>query len=93
MARTSRRGFLRLVCGIDGSRLPELLINCRTTEYPTPDLDAAARATTGISAGLLRVSAGLEDARDLWADLERGLAMVQRDAITHTAEMPLTTTR
>lgn len=56
-------------------------------------VDPAARAATGISAGLLRLSVGLEDARDLWADLERGLAVVPRPATTHTAEMLLTTTR
>jgi cystathionine beta-lyase/cystathionine gamma-synthase len=56
-------------------------------------VDPAARAATGISAGLLRLSVGLEDARDLWADLERGLAMVPHDATTHTPEMPLTTAR
>ena len=56
-------------------------------------VDPAARTATGISAGLLRLSVGLEDARDLWADLERGLAVVPRPATTHTAEMLLTTTR
>ena len=50
-------------------------------------VDAAAREQTGISAGLLRLSVGLEDARDLWADLERGLAVVPRKAMTHTPEM------
>jgi hypothetical protein len=33
-----------------------------------------ARELHGISDGLLRLSVGLEDPEDLWADLERGLA-------------------
>ncbi|TAJ16106.1 MAG: cystathionine gamma-synthase [Planctomycetota bacterium] len=37
-------------------------------------MSAAARARAGIGDGLLRLSVGLEDAADLWADLERGLA-------------------
>ncbi len=36
-----------------------------------------ARAASGISAGLLRLSVGLEAARDLWADLEQALAAAQ----------------
>ena len=56
-------------------------------------VDAAAREQTGISAGLLRLSVGLEDARDLWADLEGGLAVVPRESITHTPEMLLPTAR
>jgi methionine-gamma-lyase len=36
-------------------------------------VDPAARAATGISAGLLRVSVGLEDPEDLWADLSAAL--------------------
>jgi cystathionine beta-lyase/cystathionine gamma-synthase len=34
-----------------------------------------AKATTGISESLLRLSVGLEDPEDLWADLERALAV------------------
>lgn len=37
-------------------------------------VDAEAKAKTGISAGLLRLSVGLEDPADLWADLEQALA-------------------
>src|ERR1035437_8242105 len=36
-------------------------------------VDPAARAQTGITGGLLRLSAGLEDARDLWRDLDQAL--------------------
>ena len=34
----------------------------------------SAKASTGISAGLLRLSVGLEDPEDLWRDLEQALA-------------------
>ncbi len=34
---------------------------------------AEAKAKTGISPGLLRLSVGLEDPRDVWADLEQAL--------------------
>ena len=37
-------------------------------------LDDAALASAGITAGLLRCSVGLEDLDDLVADFERGLA-------------------
>ncbi len=37
-------------------------------------VEPAAKAETGITDGLLRISVGLEDADDLWADLSRGLA-------------------
>jgi cystathionine beta-lyase/cystathionine gamma-synthase len=36
-------------------------------------VDAEAREQTGITCGLLRLSAGLEDAADLWADLDQAL--------------------
>jgi methionine-gamma-lyase len=39
-------------------------------------LDAETRARTGITPGLVRLSVGLEDASDLWRDLQRGLAVV-----------------
>jgi cystathionine beta-lyase/cystathionine gamma-synthase len=32
-----------------------------------------AKASTGISESLLRISVGLEDPEDLWADLEQAL--------------------
>jgi methionine-gamma-lyase len=37
-------------------------------------VDPAAKAELGITDGLLRLSVGLEDAEDLWADLTRALA-------------------
>ena len=37
-------------------------------------VDPSAKAEAGITDGLLRLSVGLEDADDLWADLSRGLA-------------------
>jgi methionine-gamma-lyase len=37
-------------------------------------LDPEAKASTGISPGLLRLAVGLEDVDDLWADLARALA-------------------
>ncbi len=37
-------------------------------------IEPAAKAEAGITDGLLRISIGLEDADDLWADLARGLA-------------------
>jgi len=37
-------------------------------------VEPAAKAEAGITDGLLRLSVGLEDADDLWADLARGLA-------------------
>ncbi len=36
-------------------------------------VEEGARSRSGISAGLLRVSAGIEDREDLWSDLERAL--------------------
>lgn len=36
-------------------------------------VEESARRSSGISEGLLRVSAGIEDPRDLWEDLERAL--------------------
>jgi len=39
-------------------------------------VDEAARAATGVSPTLLRLSVGLEGEADLWRDLERGLATV-----------------
>lgn len=39
-----------------------------------------ARATTGISEGLLRLSVGLEDPEDLWADLEQALELAHATA-------------
>jgi methionine-gamma-lyase len=38
-------------------------------------VDEAAKESSGISAGLLRLSVGLEGVEDLWNDLETGLAM------------------
>ena len=39
-----------------------------------------ARASTGISEGLLRLSVGLEDPEDLWADLEQALELAHATA-------------
>ena len=39
-------------------------------------VDEQAREEVGISRGLLRLSVGLEDARDLWRDLDYALAEV-----------------
>jgi methionine-gamma-lyase len=50
-------------------------------------VDAAARASTGITGGLLRLSVGLEDVKDLWADLSAALDVVPARAPVHTAEM------
>lgn len=56
-------------------------------------VDAADREHAGISAGLLRLSIGLEDARDVWADIERALAVVPSATTVHTAEMTLASAR
>ena len=40
-------------------------------------ISPAERQRAGITEGLLRISVGLEDVRDLQADLERGLAAVR----------------
>lgn len=45
-------------------------------------VDAAARNAVGVSSGLLRLSVGLEDAGDLWNDLDSALAAV-RTASAH----------
>ena len=51
-------------------------------------LDEATRQATGITAGLLRLSAGIEHVDDLWADLEQALTAslqptsVQADAVS-----------
>lgn len=37
-------------------------------------IEAEARDSSGIGAGMLRLSVGLEDVDDLWEDLERGLS-------------------
>lgn len=56
-------------------------------------VDPAARASTGISGGLLRLSVGLEDFADLWADLDRALDVVPVTARRHTPEMTPAATR
>lgn len=56
-------------------------------------VDERARASTGITAGLIRLSVGLEDARDLWRDLDAALDVVPRRAGVHTAEMSLSAAR
>lgn len=47
---------------------------------------AEAKAKTGISPGLLRLSVGLEDPRDVWADLEQALDAGLKLAGTRAAE-------
>ena len=37
-------------------------------------VEEGAKRASGISAGLLRLSVGLEDPEDLWRDLDRALA-------------------
>ena len=39
-----------------------------------------AKASTGISASLLRLSVGLEDPEDVWRDLEQALAAAHAEA-------------
>jgi methionine-gamma-lyase len=39
------------------------------------------RAASGITPGLLRISVGLEDVDDLWADLEQALALARRTGL------------
>ncbi len=46
-----------------------------------------ARAQAGITSGLLRLSVGLEEMRDLWRDLDQALAVVPAAAPLHTDEM------
>ena len=50
-------------------------------------VDEKARDVTGITGGLLRLSIGLEDVRDLWRDLDAALAVVPKRAAMHNAEM------
>ncbi|WP_234104090.1 PLP-dependent transferase, partial [Streptomyces venezuelae] len=38
------------------------------------ELDEGELAAAGIGAGLVRMSVGIEDAGDLWADVEQALA-------------------
>lgn len=47
-------------------------------------LDEATRQASGITAGLLRLSAGIEHADDLWADLAQALEQAQTAAPTET---------
>jgi methionine-gamma-lyase len=56
-------------------------------------VDATAREETGITAGLLRLSVGLEDLRDLWRDLDAALGVVPARSPVHTAEMHLSAAR
>lgn len=56
-------------------------------------VDEAARAGVGIGPGLVRLSIGLEDARDIWADLDRALDVVPRSVPLHTGEMTIADAR
>jgi methionine-gamma-lyase len=44
-------------------------------------VDERVKAELGITDGLLRLSVGLEDADDLWSDLEQALAVASRSAL------------
>lgn len=69
---------------VDASRLMSITANLGDTKttitHPATTthsrITPAERARAGITDGLLRISVGLEDPRDLQADLERGLAAV-----------------
>ena len=52
--------------------LETLICSPLTTSHT--QLDAATRAARGIADGLLRLSVGIEDPDDLWADLDHALA-------------------
>jgi cystathionine beta-lyase/cystathionine gamma-synthase len=63
------------------------------------DVPRAAREAAGITDGLIRLSVGLEDPRDIIADLEQAIAAALDEAspalspvITHSATTPHTTT-
>ena len=47
-------------------------------------LTSAQREACGVGTGTVRLSVGLEDLEDLWADLSRGLAAA-RDALPEAA--------
>ncbi len=56
-------------------------------------VDEDARESSGITGGLIRLSVGLEDGRDLWADLDQALGVVPARAAVHTAEMAFSAAR
>lgn len=56
-------------------------------------VDEAARDEAGITPGLVRLSVGLEEPRDLWRDLDAALAVVPARSPVHTAEMNLSAAR
>lgn len=55
-------------------------------------VDAAARAESGITRGLIRLSVGLEDLRDLWHDLDQALGAIQVARVTTAADRSVTGT-
>jgi O-succinylhomoserine sulfhydrylase len=67
---------------VDGTRLASITANfgdtkttiCHPASTTHGRLPPAEREAAGVVEGLLRVAAGLEDAADVRADLERGLA-------------------
>ncbi len=63
---TSLGGLETLVC-----------VPARSSHAPVPEAD---RLRAGIGPGLVRLSAGIEDVDDVWADLERALAAAEEDA-------------
>jgi cystathionine gamma-synthase len=75
-------GAARLVRALAGriALAPSLADVATTLSYPAGtshrSLSAEARGALGISDGLLRLSVGIEDADDILADLEEGLAAV-----------------
>ncbi len=50
-------------------------------------VNAADRESSGVSMGLLRLSVGLEDATDLWRDIDLALEVVPADAIQLEPEL------
>jgi methionine-gamma-lyase len=53
-------------------------------------VEETARRSSGISDGLLRISAGIEDSRDLWEDLDHALASAARGPAYAPAEAAVT---
>ena len=78
-----RAGASQLVRALAGRipLAPSLADVATTLSYPAGtshrSLSAEARAAIGVSDGLLRLSVGIEEAEDILADLEVGLAAVE----------------
>ena len=73
---------IRATCGADLARahLRDLGDTKSTITHPATTthwrLTSEERDRVEITDGLIRISAGLEDADDLWRDLEQALAMI-----------------